>query len=257
LSYSQFARRVPPRRALFFVRLLAILSLALVAPLASAQRPFATADELGRWVTYYYLKPEPFRIPGAVVAASRLGVLKDVEATPPFFGFIAGILEKEPSIAHFLVERMDQVAEADRPVVILGIWYSGHADTPRLMETISKRFPKHKPMISKLGAKGFRIVQIPLDRGAWLVDALWGYFMATGEELPVTRIISTLPWSELKDSTTKMSTAQSARWSLAANAAQHVRVMEILNAQQNSQPPEVAGALKEIISKAGSATPKK
>jgi hypothetical protein len=238
-------------------RLLALLAVALVAPLVNAQRPFSTTEELGRWVTYYYLKPEPFRIPGAVVAASRLGMLKDLEATQPFFGFIAGVLEKEPSIAHFLVERMDQIAEPDRPVVILGIWYSGHADTPRLLETISKRFPKHKPMISKLKGRGLRLVQIPLERGAWLVDALWGYFMATGEELPVTRIVSTLPWSELKDSPTKVATAESARWSLAANAAQHARVKEILVAQQNSQPPEVAGVLKEIIAKAGGSSAKK
>lgn len=93
-------------------------------------------------------------------------------------------------------------------------------------------------------------MEIPLEQGPWVLDALWGYFMASGEDAPVVRIMAALAWSEVRGDIPRLRIGGAAKWSLASNAAQHQRVMEICKAQLSTQPKEVATVLRQVVKEA-------
>ena len=230
---------------------IAALTCCVALHAAGAQEPFASEEALGQWVTYYYTRPQPARVAEAIASASRMGLFREGRAAPPFFGFLAGVLGKEPAIADAVVHRLVQLPEADQPVVILGVWYSGHRDTGRLLAGLKKAMPaQKKPIETLLQGEAPRLTGVSLEEGPWVLDALWGNFMATGDDAPVIRIIAALPWVDVRGDTAKMMVGGAAQWSLASNAVQHARVLAICRAQLRNQPKEVAAALTKVIAQA-------
>ena len=129
------------RRFVFFV-----FALTGAVAFAASDR-FSDPEALGRWITYYYVQPEPQVVGEAVRAASSQGLIRNGKSAPPFFGFIAGVMHKNPEVAQLLVERLASLPEIDQPVLVLGIWYSGHPDTKPLLRTLLKSMPAQKEMI--------------------------------------------------------------------------------------------------------------
>lgn len=74
--------------------------------------------------------------------------------------------------------------------------------------------------------------------------------MATGDDAPVLRIISALPWINTKGDISKLMVGGAARCSLISNAIQHERVMAISRKALLSQPEEVRTVLAEVIANA-------
>lgn len=111
--------------------------------------------------------------------------------------------------------------------------------------------PKQKEMIDYLLANGRpSLLELPLEQGPWVLDALWGNFMATGDDAPVARIISALPWINVRGDIARLSVGGAARWSLISNAIQHRRVLAVCRKELASQPKEVADVLREVIGEA-------
>lgn len=221
------------------------------SPVFAAVEDFANAEALGRWITYYYSKPEPHRVAEAIHAASSQGFMKNGQKAPPFIGFIAGVMSKNPSIAQSLAEQLTSLPEVDQPVLILGVWYSAYPEAKPLLEWLTKSMPKHKEMIDHLLANGRpSLLDLPLEQGPWVLDALWGNFMATGDDAPVTRIISALPWINVRGDVPRLLVGGAARWSLISNAIQHKRVMTACRKELASQPKEVSEVLREVIAEA-------
>ncbi|MBV6407128.1 MAG: hypothetical protein EFKGCFLK_00681 [Rhodocyclaceae bacterium] len=233
------------------VRLL-FLAVALVCPPAfAAEGNFSDANALGRWITYYYSNPEPHRVAEAIRAASSQGFMKNGQKAPPFIGFIAGVMSKNPSIAQSLAEQLTSLPEVDQPVLILGVWYSAYPEAKPLLERLTKSMPKHKEMIDHLLANGRpSLLELPLEQGPWVLDALWGNFMATGDDAPVARIISALPWVNVRGDVSRLLVGGAARWSLISNAIQHKPVMTTCRKELTSQPKEVTDVLREVIAEA-------
>lgn len=226
-----------------------IFALILVcSPAISADEHFADAEALGRWITYYYSNPEPQHVVEAIRAASSQGFMKNGKKTPPFIGFIAGVISENPLMAEPLAERLATLPEVDQPVVILGIWYSTYPDAKPLLEHLSKLMPSHRTMIDHLLANGRPgILELPLEQGPWVLDTLWGYFLATGDDAPVIRIISALPWVKVRGDVSRLMVGGAARWSLISNAIQHERVMAVCRKEEASQIEEVKEVLRDII----------
>jgi hypothetical protein len=221
----------------------------LAASLALAAPPmFSSRAELVQWFTYYYQKPEPAKVGDAMAEASRRGLYRGGTNAPPWFGFLAGALAKSPMAAAATVKRLATLPEEDQPIVVFGIWYSGLAQTKPLLQQVARDMPAQKGIVEQLSATAApRMTDIPLEQGGWVLDMLWGNFIATGDETPILRVISALPWSRTRGNSARMSVGGSARWSLTANAALHPRVMEICRRQAKTQPPEVARILEDVI----------
>ena len=233
------------------LRSLLVAAALMCSPAFAAVEDFANAEVLGRWITYYYTKPAPHRVPEAIRAASSQGFMKNGQKAPPFIGFVAGVMSKNPSKAESLAEELTSLPEADQPVVILGIWYSAYPEAKPLLERLSQSMPKHREMIDHLLANGRpSLMQLPLEQGPWVLDALWGYFMATGDDAPVGRIITALPWINVRGDVSRLLVGGAARWSLISNAIQHKPVMAVCRKALTSQPKEVADVLREVIAEA-------
>ena len=232
------------------LRPLFVAALMCSSVIAAAQ-DFANAEALGRWITYYYTKPEPHRVAEAIHAASAQGFMKNGQKAAPFIGFIAGVMSKNPSMAASLAEQLTSLPEVDQPVLILGVWYSAYPEAKPLLERLTKSMPRHKEMIDHLLANDRpRLLDLPLEQGPWVLDALWGNFMATGDDAPVARIISALPWINVRGDVPRLLVGGAARWSLVSNAIQHKPVMTACKKALASQPKEVTEVLREVIAEA-------
>lgn len=233
------------------VRSLLVTCAFVCFPAPAASEDFADPKVLGRWITYYYSKPEPQRVAAAIHAASAQGFMKDGKRAPPFIGFIAGVMSKNPSMAHSLAEQLTSLPEVDQPVLILGVWYSAYPDAKPLLERLRRTMPKHTEMIDHLVAHGRPgLLDLPLEQGPWVLDALWGNFMATGDDAPVTRVISALPWINVRGDVSRLSVGGAARWSLISNAIQHKPVMAACKKEMTFQPKDVTDVLREVIAEA-------
>jgi len=229
---------------------LALCAILLASAAAGASPQFSSVDDIANWMTYYYRKPEPARVVEAITAASQKGLLAPDKAAPPIMGFIAGVIRKHPDGAADMVGKLATLPTAHQPVLVLAVWYSGHPNTRQLLTNLKQKMPAQSERIDKaLEGKPQLLTDIPLEQGAWVLDALWGNFLATGDDAPVVRIISALEWMNSKD-VPKLRVGTNARWSLGGNAIQHPRVLEICKAQVLRQPQMVKQALVEVIAQA-------
>lgn len=224
---------------------------AACSPALAATEKFADADTLGRWISYYYARPEPLRVDAAIHAASAQGFMRNGTKAAPFIGFIAGVVTKTPALARPLAEQLASLPDSDQPVVIFGLWYSAHAAAPALLQKLATAMPAHKEMIDRLlGSARLRLLDMPLEQGPWVLDALWGYFMATGDVAPLGRIMTALPWVNLRGDEARLALGGAAKGSLISHAVQHERVMAACRKGMNSQPPAVRKVLGEVIASA-------
>lgn len=111
--------------------------------------------------------------------------------------------------------------------------------------------PDHEGIIDYLLANGRPgLMELPLEQGTWVLDTLWAYFMATGDSAPVARIVSALPWVNIKGDVPRLLVGGAAKWSLISNAIQHQLVMAACRKEVASQPKEVAEVLRGVIASA-------
>lgn len=233
------------------VRVLLLACVLVNFPVLAVEENFTDANALGRWITYYYSKPEPERVAEAIRAASSQGFIENGKNAPPFIGFIAGVMSKNPSMAQSLAEQLTSLPEADQPMLVLGVWYSAYPDAKPLLERLKKSMPTHEEMINHLLANGRPgLLDLPLEQGPWVLDALWGNFMATGDDAPVVRILSALPWINVRGDVSRLLVGGAARWSLISNAIQHKTVMATCRKELANQPKEVSEVLREVIAEA-------
>ena len=226
-----------------------IILIAFAIPVnAETEKAFSKSEDLGSWITYYYKNPDSARVAQAVLFASQSGFFKDGKASPPFFGFLAGWFSQNRSSAEVVVEHLLELPADDQPVLVLGLWYSAIPESKALLAKYASRLPSQEALIAQLAASGQpSITDIPIEQGPWVLDALWGNFMATGAEAPVARVVSALPWATIKGDIPRLLVGGSAKWSLTSNAVQHPRVLEICRQLLPRSAKNVAMPLKEVI----------
>ncbi|MDA7947597.1 MAG: hypothetical protein MPJ78_08970 [Hyphomicrobiaceae bacterium] len=247
----------------------AILFLAVAAPAHAYDARFSSPDRLLQWINDYRKNPQPYDVPAAVKAMHTLGLFKKQEDAGLLIGFIGGVLGSNQSKAEKLVARMFPMPAKEQGVIIRAIAYSGIPEWPRLMSKFEKRMPLRKPLINDyITGKEKTLDELRLDDGAFVIDALWGYYAATGYNAPVIRIITALPWAndvrgadrfswsklraafnskEGKDAVRKITAGNMAKWTLTANAERDRGLLALYKMEVKYQPPEVAEPLKEVI----------
>ncbi|MCU7933190.1 MAG: hypothetical protein KZQ90_20545 [Candidatus Thiodiazotropha sp. (ex Codakia rugifera)] len=223
--------------------------LILFSGLVSSETEFKSQEEFSQWLTYYYLDPEPKNIVQAVRYMSERGFLDNGKTYPPIFGFLAGVFKENPSNVNSRVNNLSSLKDSSYGVVVLGLWYANLPNSKERVYAILEKRPLLREQFNYLyQGSPMGILQIPLEQGPWVLDALWGNFMATGNAEPVARIMEALPWLDVKGETHKLRVAGAARWSLTSNAEQHKKVMVICENEIKKQPPAVQDKLKTVIS---------
>ena len=215
------------------------------------------------------------RFPSWCARLSERQAFKDAETSGAYLGFIAGVLGANPDRAATLVAKMLPIAPADHWVLVRAIAYSGLPNWKELLATFVDRMPTRRAMIDKyldgklptldqidyqpakpgMLDKVKRVLKIGNDRkkavaiapSPELIDVLWGSYLATGSDQPITRIIKLLPLAKDKDSVDNLTTGSAAKFTLASNAVRDLRLLAILKREVKNQPEAVVAILNEVI----------
>jgi hypothetical protein len=222
------------------------LSLMAVAVLAPAWPAMAAEDpaDLGRWVTYYYLQPDPNNVPARIRQMSAFGILREERDIASVIAFLAEIFRQNPTKIGGWLADLGDLPVQDRRHLLQAVWESntveGRAALAGLNAATDREFlaeiQKEEPLdlsTSEITSPG-------------QLDMLWAAFLASGKSQPVERIIDVLGWAPPK-TTVAMLIQGAARWSLASNAFQHERVYQICKERLPKLSPELQKSLSEIL----------
>jgi hypothetical protein len=228
-----------------------LVAAALLAPAVAKEKrapaqEFKKSEEILKWINEYRRSPEPDRLPDATHAMGDLGLFRELDQAGVYVGFIAGVIGANPDKAERLVARMFPMPPEDQVVLIRAIAYSGLPDWKELLQKFVERMPARQVLLRKyLYGDGKTLREIDID--AYVIDALWGYFFATGSAEPIQRIVSILSWSNDKNDVEKVTIGSMAKWTLATNASRQKDLLDILAEEMNTQPAEVRKPLREVI----------
>ncbi len=230
-------------------RLIVTVLLVLLPYYVNAE--FKTDDEASKWITYYYKNPEPNKLPQAVEYMSRKGWLAKKSAAPPIFGFLSGVFKDNPEKIDEWMKGFSELEEEHYGITILGLWYANLPESQeKVYEILSNNEAQKKSFNYLYSGTSMSVEDIPLEQGSWVLDALWGKFMATGKKAPVDRIMEALPWFNIKGDVNRLVIGGAARWSLSSNAIQHKLVLEYCEQSKVKKSAEISKHLEVIVQEA-------
>ncbi|GAB4240752.1 MAG: hypothetical protein Kow0032_28580 [Methyloligellaceae bacterium] len=231
---------------------------------------FESQEALLEWLYTYRKKPSSYRLPAAVHAMKRFGLLRDSEKADFFVGFIAGVLSKNPRDAYKLATRMFPMPPKEQAVIIRAVAYSGLPDWPEILEKLAPRMPHRQALLeSHVMGEEPTLMDVPLESGPAVIYALWGFYVATGDYAPVGRIIRALrwakgsvdkqesafmrrvraafTWSDGDDDVNKATIGGTAKWTLVSHAERDRELIDVYRVQVTFQDAVVAQRLREVI----------
>ena len=263
-------------------RLVAAVVASLIPTLVSAT-PHRLPDYAGKetllgWISVYRHNPDPDRVPTAVRAMSRLGLLSDPESAGVYVGFLAGVIASNPGKAEALIARMFPLSSEHHWAIVRAVAYSGRPEWQALLRRVADRMLQRRVMIERfLDGKLPTLDQAPIEKDVtWgeqlraqftlakyfskgtpetkleltpdLLDTLWGYYYATGNYRPLARIILMLRWSKERDAIERLTLGSMAKYTLALNSARNADLLATLQwAAGQPQPDAVKPVLAEVI----------
>jgi hypothetical protein len=255
---------------------LAILILPAAAAAVGHLEELSSREDVLKWIDSYRNRPDPASVPIAMKVLGRRGVLQDADSAGVYVGFLAGVIGAHPSEAESLVAKvLPALAEEDQWIVVRAIAYSGLPDWKALLSKFAARMPSRAVMIEKyLDGTLPALDQVPLesdkpalldkmksyfgsstpkpsaltfDSSPELLDTLWGYYFATGNYRPVSRIIVMLPWSKETESVEKLTVGGMAKYTLVSNATRSRDLLAMLKRASSHQPRSIVPILNEVI----------
>ena len=256
----------------------ASLGAAPIRQLPARQLEIAPKEVILGWINQYRHHPEPEQVPLAVHGLSRLGVLTDTEGAGVYVGFLAGVFAKNPDKVDALIAKMFPLTDEHQWAIVRAIAYSGLPDWRTVLQRNAERMPARRVMIERfLSGKLATLDQAPIEKDETLgekvraqmlfvnyfskpkkgfgldltpdvLDTLWGYFYATGDYRPLSRIILMLRWTKERDVLEKLTLGSMAKYTLAINSGRNPDLLARMKwAETQPQPDTVKPVLKDII----------
>src|SRR5690349_317016 len=243
--------------------------------------PRASLGVVQQWIYNYRTKPDYAHIPAAVRVLFHTQTFKEPENAGIYLGFIAGAIRSNPAKADKLIASFFPVAPEDEWVIVRAIAYSGHSDWRNLLRRVAQRMPARRAMIDAyLSGKLPILSEIPLEEtkpgvmdklkttftknpfgkeekkvnttlsfagSQDLLDTLWGYYFATGSQMPIKRIVEMLPWSKSRDTVDKLTVGSMARYTLASYAIRDTTLRELLRSELSRAKDPIKAPLAEVV----------
>ena len=209
---------------------------------------FNESKAILKFINDYRDDKQPDRVPDAIRAMVRLGLLNDPEKAGIYIGFLAGFIGENQISAEKYIEQMFPLPPREQVVLIKAIAYSGLPEWKDLLGRFVERMPARKVMIKKyLYGKGKTLRQLKPQDGPNVIDVLWGYYFATGWWEPAQRIIAALALAQEKNDVEVLTIGAMAKWTLATNATRDKNLLDLAKAEMNHQPETVRQELREVI----------
>lgn len=232
----------------WFMKRLLFACTAFLALCCVAAKEHVPPNHLDEWVTYYYLDPHPDEVADALKAISAQGLFDNDDAQAPLSGFFAEVFKANPTRIEEWVK--PYIGIPNRGILYSALWMAHSKESNAALEQLAKgAAPDEAKQLRELIASPPPTVgSMAIDSPASL-DYLWGCFMATGSEAPVLRIIDQFKLADLKGDIAAKAIGGAAKWSVAANARQHDKVLTIVRARAETADPETKARLREILAR--------
>jgi hypothetical protein len=226
--------------------LLVVMLLAATTALGQGR---TAAGDLNKWMTYYYLDPQPDEVEPALRAIKDQGLFENRDAQAPLTGFFAEIFKANPQRIDAWVHPLS--GSANSHVVYSALWIADNAQSRAALEHLAERAPLNDAALirSLLIRKPPDLASTAIDAAAAL-DYFWGRFMASGDEAPVLRVVDQVKPIKATDPLNSTLISMAAQWSVTANVKQHRRVREIVSARTLTSPSPASEMLVEILRQA-------
>ena|ERR1051326_2834129 len=212
---------------------------------APANTAITTEGQLDEWMSHYYEHPQPGLTCSAISFMSVKGIISPDNGLPTAT-FFARLLEQNPSRAQEWRECFTLAGDDAATTIAFALWMTKNESELKGM-LAAKPDARVEENLREIGQHAPPdLMKDEIDTPTFL-DMLWGSFFATGDEKYVFRVIEALAFLDDKRDVQKTLIGSAARWSLASNAAQHKRVMQICEEQQQKSPDKT---LKDVIKEA-------
>jgi hypothetical protein len=198
-------------------------------------------------MTYYYQHPHPDEVASALEAISAQGYFELDDVQAPLSGFFAEIFRANP-------DRIEQwikpyVGIPGRHILYAALWMADtEASKAALKLLINSSAAPDTARLKSLLETAPPTIQTMTINGPAALDFLWGSFMASGAEEPVTRVIDQMKFADVKGNTEVMMVGGAASWSVSANARQHPKVLQILKRRAETADQETKKKIDLILS---------
>ena len=210
-----------------------------------------TEAQLSEWMAYYYLNPAPDEVPTAIAVMRRDAVFANDEAYAGVTSFLSVIFAANPERLSGWVDSLNDLTTRESQALASSLWLAGTEQARESLTMLAERGgDEPAPFIQELLETPVTPIETFEITTVAILYMLWGAFTASGAEIYVERIISALPYREVRDDTTKLAIGGAAMWSLTAVAIQHDKVFDICVEQKSVQKPDIAKFLDEILSTA-------
>ncbi len=209
---------------------------------------FKSPEEVSKWLTHYYEHKDISLALNALEYMSKSGMLAHKKSHPSTIGFLAGIFDENQNKTTDISNKLMSIKKFPKEIIINGLWYSKSSGAKKTVLKLTEKYQELKKNYNSISEdKNISVLKLSLENKPQVIDILWGYFMATGNEQAVLKVIKAIKWSDAKDDIDKLIIGVAANQSLTANAIQHAKVLEICKAQINKQPKQISDKLKEIV----------
>ncbi|MEQ1647082.1 MAG: hypothetical protein ABL898_00730 [Hyphomicrobiaceae bacterium] len=218
------------------------------APSATSHDARLTPEVVSLFMANYYRAPEPNVVPSIIQAAINSGLLEQQSRRMPVIAFMAGLIATDPTFVNRLAPLFEKLPGEQPMRLTRAIIYSGRPDWSLHTARLKNMWPTKADEIETLASKGGRsIPHLKTEGNPLVIDMNWAYFGATGHRDAVEKVIAALPTALDGSNAQVLLTAQSAKWSLTSNAAQHPLVLDICHQHRTGPHGE---QLKEVITAA-------
>ena len=206
------------------------ICLLTVVLLATAQTAYAED-----WFSHYYEHPTPERFVTEVQAFSKAGNLSNQKTSALISVFLGRVMAANPTQVDGWLTQLGDLKGSDRQTVLFAANLSGIKEAQAYL---SRQSDAEKYQGKPIDIRALE----PKDPA--VLDMLWADFFATGETVPIRRIVVALNYDKYSGAIDRYAKSEktekdrsdaileavfkAAMWSLESNARQHRRVGEIL-----------------------------
>ncbi|OGX34252.1 MAG: hypothetical protein A3I43_04265 [Omnitrophica WOR_2 bacterium RIFCSPLOWO2_02_FULL_50_19] len=211
---------------------------------------FSSIDDFGKWMTYYYVEPEPQKISSAIKFYSDSSLYDKEDTRLSTAAFFAVLFKKDNELMKRSFDDVSATGSENAKLVLLNALYLVNNEGSRAL--IKKadaewRSEYLKKVIEKVASSPAPDIFAEPVRDGEHLDMLWTTFLATGDEEPVRKIISALHLLE-DGHGMEIAVGGAARWSLISNALQHKIVYQACKEELARSEGKTKKIPEEIIS---------
>ena len=250
---AAFDRRIMElaRKSLKSVLVLAgaFIVLASAVTFGRAQETFESEKALNAWMMNYYLKPDPDRVGAGLLYFSDSPRFQTSGAMP-MLGFFSALFRHDSRLASRVFDELNSGSSENAKLFMVNVLsLANSAEAKVLLERAKTSWQSERlqqEISRQLARPQDDLYKVPVEN-IQVLDMLWGEFFATGDALPIKRIISVL---RLARDDRRSAFAFGTASIMAFNAKNQPRLLEIYKIELTTAEGVTKELLESIIKKA-------